>query len=654
MTRPIRRLLIANRGEIAARIARTARSLGIETVGVASDADLYAAHTRVVDRLVRLGGDSASSSYLRIDAVVAAAVASGADAVHPGYGFLSESADFARAVIAAGMVWVGPPPEAMEALGGKASARQVAASLGVPVVPGFDQSDDLHALREAAQRIGVPLMIKASAGGGGRGMRRVDALSGLDEAFASARREAEASFGDGRLLIERYVERPRHVEVQVLADAYGGVWTLGERDCSVQRRHQKIVEEAPSPAVSPALREQLQAAAATLARHVGYRGAGTFEFLLSGDAFYFLELNARLQVEHPVTEAVTGTDLVALQIAVAEGVRLETLGAAPSLSGHAVEVRLCAEDPSRDDRPSAGMLSRVVWPEGEGIRVDTGFFEGDVVTPHYDAMLAKIIAFGPTRPLAIRRLRAALGRTIVLGLPTNLPLLRAIVDDAAFAAGDVDTGFLVHRDLRAQLPPPSSLLAALAAAWDLHRQRPSIGPGFSFRLHGPATLTDRWASADGTSIEVALTPSADGYTARSADRRWFLAPRGEGRWEVDGVVGPLNVVAPDLGEDGLFSVAWSGDFGAWSRLPRFPEPEAVTDAGGGSVAPMPGVVRALPVAVGEAVSAGATVAVVEAMKMEHAVSAPHDGVVEAVLVAVGDAVAEGQLLVRVDMRAAAP
>ncbi len=645
MTRLIRRLLIANRGEIACRIARTARALGIETVGVASDADLDAAHVRAMDVVVRLGGESAASSYLRADAVVDAALRAGADAVHPGYGFLSESAVFARAVEDAGLRWVGPPPQAMAALGDKASARQVAASLGVPVVPGFDASDDAAALRDAAAAIGVPLMVKASAGGGGRGMRRVDDLALLDETLASARREAEAAFGDGRLLLERYVERPRHVEVQVMADAHGTVWTLGERDCSVQRRHQKIVEEAPSPAVTPAVRERLQQAASVLARHVGYRGAGTFEFLLSGDDVYFLELNARLQVEHPVTEAITGVDLVALQIAVAEGARLADLGAAPGLAGHAIEVRVCAEDPRRDDRPSVGTLAHVVWPDGEGIRVDTGFFSGDRVTPHYDALLGKIIASGPDRRTALRRLQAALDRTVVLGLPTNLPLLSAIVRDEAFVLGDIDTSFLTSSAVRETLGAPSTRLLALAAAWDLHRQRDVVGPGFGFRLFGPATVVDRWVGEDASAAVVSVTPAGDGYRVEAGSDDWFVAPRADGRWEVDGVIAPLTIHAPDSGCDGAFAVVWRGEAATWTRAHRFPDADEVGQAAAGCVAPMPGVVRALPVAVGQTVTAGTTVAVVEAMKMEHAVAAPHDGVVEAVTCAVGDAVTEGQPLV---------
>ncbi|MFM2161849.1 MAG: hypothetical protein RLZZ383_1361, partial [Pseudomonadota bacterium] len=561
MTRTLRTLLIANRGEIACRIARTARGLGIATVGVASDADVDAAHVRAMDAVVRIGGESAASSYLRVDAIVEAALRSGADAVHPGYGFLSESAAFARAVEAAGLVWVGPPPEAMEALGAKASARQVAASLGVPVVPGFDAADDADALRAAAVAIGVPLMVKASAGGGGRGMRRVDDLSTLDEVLASARREAEASFGDGRLLLERYVERPRHVEVQVLADAHGTVWTLGERDCSVQRRHQKIVEEAPSPAVGPGVRARLQQAATVLARHVGYRGAGTFEFLLSGDDVYFLELNARLQVEHPVTEAVTGVDLVALQIAVAEGERLDALGPPPGLIGHAIEVRLCAEDPRRDDRPSAGSLGLVRWPDGEGIRVDAGFFSGDAVSPHYDALLGKIIASGPDRRTALRRLQAALRRTVALGLATNLPLLQAIVEDEAFAQGDVDTSFLSTRQVRERLGVAPLHLAALAAAWDLDRARAHVGLGFAFRLHGHATVVDEWARDDAARFRLAVTPVRGGYDVMAPGHTWRVAPHGGGRWEVNGVVAPLDILAPQAGADGAFEVAWHGDRG---------------------------------------------------------------------------------------------
>jgi 3-methylcrotonyl-CoA carboxylase alpha subunit len=484
-----RKVLVANRGEIAVRVLRTCRVLRIPTVAVFSDADRAARHVREADEAVPIGPAEALRSYLSIDAVLAAARATGADAVHPGYGFLSQNGDFADAVRDAGLVFVGPPGDVHRRMGDKKAARRLMAAAGVPVLPGYDGDDqsDARLLAEAA-RVGWPVMLKPSRGGGGKGMRVVRDQAGFLSALSASRREARAAFGDDAMVIERFVERPRHVEVQVLADGEGRVVHLGERECSVQRRHQKVVEETPSPALDEGRREALCAAGVAAARAAGYRNAGTVEFLLSPDgSFCFLEMNTRLQVEHPVTEVVTGLDIVRLQLEVAAGRALSVAQEDVVRRGHALECRLYAEDPQRDDLPSPGRILHLSEPEGPGVRVDSGLDEGSEVTVHYDPLLSKIVTWGRDRAESIERMGDALRRTVVLGVATNLPRLRAIVEHPAFAAGELHTGFIEEHlpELTPAPCPPPEALAAVAAA--LGRTR---GGGALARRTAP----DPWAS----------------------------------------------------------------------------------------------------------------------------------------------------------------
>ena len=493
----IRRLLIANRGEIAVRIMRACDELGIDTVAVYSDADKDALHVRSARHAFRLGPPPAAESYLSIPRLLEAARATGADAVHPGYGFLAENAGFARACRDAGLIFVGPPPEAIEAMGSKIAARETMQAAGVPVVPGetpTGQSDG--ALVAAAHRTGFPALIKASAGGGGKGMRMVRSEGELATAIAGARHEATAAFGDGTLYVERLVLRPRHVEIQVMADAHGHGVHLFERDCSAQRRHQKVIEESPSPALTPALRQQMGAAAVTAALAVGYQNAGTVEFLLEGTGdgarFYFLEMNTRLQVEHPVTEAVTGVDLVKAQLAVAAGDPLPWTQAELQQRGHAIECRVYAEDPARDFLPQAGRVAGYYPPARPGVRVDSGVDTGSEVTVHYDPMVAKLIAHAESRNAAIARARAALTEFDVLGLVTNIPFLIRVLDSEAFRRGDLDTGFLDGEGASLGESPP--LPAAALAAAVVHEER-AAAPAAGATT--PTSAPDPWATLAG-------------------------------------------------------------------------------------------------------------------------------------------------------------
>jgi acetyl-CoA carboxylase biotin carboxylase subunit len=493
--RPIRRLLIANRGEIAVRIARACEELGIASVAVASEADAAALHARTADERVVLGPAPARDSYLRGDLIVRAARERGCDAVHPGYGFLAESAGFAQRVEAAGLAFVGPPAHAMRLLGDKIAARAALERAGVPVLPGHAGSglEEAAVLRRAAERVGFPVLVKAAAGGGGRGMRVVRDPAAMDEAVAGARREAEQAFGDGRLFLERYFEEARHVEVQVLADGAGACVHLFERDCSVQRRFQKLIEEAPSPALDPALRARMGQAAIAAARASGYVNAGTVEFLVLPDrTFFFLEVNARIQVEHPVTEAITGIDLVRAQIRIAAGERLPFSQEDLHARGHALECRIVAEDPARGFVPSAGRILHASFPAGPGIRVDSGIETGDDVTVHYDSLLAKIIAHGEDRPTAIRRMDRALARTAILGVATGIPFLRAVLAHPAFRGGAAGTTF-VERVLAGWRPvpeAPADEVFAVAAVAELLAAGPGAGAG-------PAAAPGPWDRLDG-------------------------------------------------------------------------------------------------------------------------------------------------------------
>jgi acetyl-CoA carboxylase biotin carboxylase subunit len=667
----IRTVLVANRGEIARRILRTCRDLGLSTVAVYSEADRGLPHVREADRAVCIGPPPATSSYLSTEALLAAARKAGADAVHPGYGFLSENAAFAAAVEEAGLCWIGPPPGAIRAMGDKAAARALAERLGVPTIPGYNGEDPSDAaFQAAAERIGYPVLVKAAGGGGGRGMRRVERAEDLLDAVASARREAESAFGNGALLLERYLGRPRHVEVQVLCDRHGGAVYLFERECSIQRRHQKIVEEAPSLAVDEQGRARLGEAAVTLAQAVGYVGAGTVEFLLDETgAFYFLEMNTRLQVEHPVTELVTGLDLVWLQIVVAEGERIPFGQDDLRFSGHAIEARLYAEDPVRDYLPSSGTLFRFELPAGEGIRVDAGYEPGSEVGSYYDAMLAKILAWGPTRALATQRLRRALGRAWVPGVATNLPLLREIFAHPGWEQGDLDTHFLGRHGM--PTPPPLNVrrgaLAATVLGWWLRRQAGTwpgeVPPGW--RLEGPATSKDRWHSA-GEEVEVSwrtqavdrltVTVAGGGAEPESHEVRFIGREGDELRLEIDGIHHCWRAASRTLQgsprrgplEDGDVVYVHLGDGeSVVSLVPRHPAPLGVVEEPGTCTAPMPGKVVRVAVAVGDHVRKGQALVALEAMKMEHVVTAPQDGVVTAVTVAEGDQVDQGKVLVRI-------
>ena len=634
----IQTVLIANRGEIACRIARTCRHLGISTVAVFSDADADALHVRRCDTAVRLPGTAAADTYLRADLVIAAARAAGADAVHPGYGFLAESAEFARAVIDAGLTWIGPPPEAIAAMGSKIEAKAAMRAAGVPVLP-----DSTVEGAGDPDAIGYPMLVKASAGGGGRGMRIVRSATELADARAAAEREAAAAFGDGTVFCERYVERGRHVEIQVFADTHGHVVSLHERECSIQRRHQKIVEEAPSPAVDAELRSRMGAAAVEAARTVGYVGAGTVEFLLDPDGtFWFLEMNTRLQVEHPVTEAITGLDLVELQLLVAEGDPLPPAALAPRLDGHAIEVRLTAEDPAADYRPSTGTFAVF---EIDGARVDTGIESGSTVPPYYDSMVAKVIAHGPTRDAAVRTLRRSLRAARLHGPVTNRDQLLRILDDPAFAAGDLHTGFL-DEDRRADPLPGDRRLALAAVALAeqaANRSRATVLAGIPSGFRNNPAVDQQLTVDDGSGpVTIAYRLGRDGHVTVDGDAvtlHLVASTPDEVVADVDGVRHRLGV-----GRDAERRFVDSPDGHlAVTVLPRHPEPGAGA-AAGSLVAPMPGAVLRVLVAPGANVAAGDPLVVVEAMKMEHQVAAPADGTVGEVHVAPGDQVETGQLL----------
>ena len=651
-------VLVANRGEIAVRVISTLHRLGVRAIAVCSEADAGAAHVRLADAAITIGPAPAAESYLRAEAIVDAALRAGAEAVHPGYGFLSERADFARACAEAGLTFIGPPPQATEQLGDKVAAKLLAQAAGVPVVPGIEREglsdeDIVGWAGESEDRF--PLMVKAAAGGGGRGMRIVRAAGELPDALAAARREAKAGFGDDALLAERYVERARHIEVQVLADAHGAVLHLGERECSLQRRHQKVIEECPSPAVSGEQRARMGEAAVALARQAGYEGAGTCEFLVASedtDEFFFLELNARLQVEHPVTELVCGLDLVEAQLRVAAGEPLWFGQDDVSMTGHAVEARVCAEDPGQGFLPGAGRIVAYDEPAGPGIRVDSGVGLGDEVTTFYDSMLAKVIAHADTRELALDRLDGALAHLAILGPPTNTAFLRRLLAEPAVRAGTMDTA-LIER-LPASEPEPgadadAAAAAALARTLELRAGAEGADPWealLGWRGDGPAPLPWRLQPEGGGDVIEVLV------AGDPADARVTVADRAEQRATAE-LQGDLIVTLD--GERRAWAHARDGDVtrvGLAGRAWAFRE-EVVAlrgDAGaaGASLeAPMPGNVLAVNVEAGDAVADGDVLVVLESMKMELQVVAPADGVVGEVAVAVGDQVKLGQVLVAV-------
>ena len=672
-----KKILIANRGEIACRVAASARKMGVQTVAVFSDADAHAVHVLACDEAVHIGAASPKESYLRGDRIIAAALATGAQAVHPGYGFLSENAEFAQACADAGLVFIGPPPSALKAMGLKAESKQLMELAGVPLVPGYhgaDQDPDL--LKREADHIGYPVLIKASAGGGGKGMRAVNSAAEFDAALASCQREAINSFGDDAVLIERYVTRPRHIEIQVFGDTQGNVVYLFERDCSVQRRHQKVLEEAPAPGLTEARRSAMGAAAVAAAKAVNYVGAGTVEFIVEpqpdGDLrFYFMEMNTRLQVEHPVTEAVTGLDLVEWQLRVASGQPLPLKQHELKLRGHAIEARICAENPDAQFLPATGTLQVARWPEhvafcrnadGESfhdaaaVRVDSGFAQGDEVSPHYDSMIAKLIVWGVDREQALARLDVALSQTHLVGLHTNVAFLRRVVRSNAFAAADLDTA-LIERER-----------AALFNAAPLSLELAAVGlVAHTLTLEAATQTPDPWSRRDG----------------------WRLHGTALRRFDVD-VGGEHHVIRVSHGKDGaldllmgeqrlpmtftqrsdlksaeMFDVTVATQrstltvYAQQDRLTIFgaqtstslrlidPTAHAIAQAaeaassGGRLTAPMPGKVISFLAQPGQAVKQGQALAVMEAMKMEHTINAPRDGMVAELLYAIGDQVNEG-------------
>ncbi|KQQ96010.1 acetyl/propionyl-CoA carboxylase subuit alpha [Leifsonia sp. Leaf325] len=614
-------VLVANRGEIAVRVIRTLRRLGIRSVAVFSDADADALHVRLADTAVRLGPADARESYLDGERVIAAALGTGAQAIHPGYGFLSENAAFAAACEAAGIVFIGPGAQALEVMGDKIRSKLHVALSNVPVVPGVsDASLDDASLAEAALGVGFPLLIKPSAGGGGKGMQLVSTAEELPEAIAGARRVAASAFGDDTLLLERFIEQPRHIEVQVLADAHGAVVHLGERECSLQRRHQKVIEEAPSPLLDAETRERIGRAACDAARSVDYRGAGTVEFLVSAarpDDFFFIEMNTRLQVEHPVTELVTGFDLVEQQLRVAAGEPLAFAQSDVHLTGHAIEARVYAESPERGFLPSTGTVLAYAEPQGTGIRIDSGIADGSEVSPHYDPMLAKVIALGADRAEALARLDAALADTVVLGVETNIAFLRSLIAEPAVQAGDLDTGLIDRMPAPSRPVPSRELLAEVAAALGAtDRQQPgSASPlwrsrsGFRLGAPRPRTLT---FLVDEALIEVPVAPLAgrDPRTTRSRATRPTIATQGTHGWvHSDGAAFELALLDR--------AARLERSLAAVDRVGKAHSPELR--------APMPGTVVAVHVADGDEVEAGQTIVSIEAMKMEHRITTPITG-----------------------------
>ncbi len=658
------KILIANRGEIACRVAATARRMAVRTVAVYSDADANAKHVAACDEAVHIGGNAPAESYLRWERILEAARATGAQAIHPGYGFLSENEDFAQACAQAGLVFIGPPPSAIQAMGLKAESKQLMEKAGVPLVPGYHGSNqDAAFLKAQAEKIGYPVLIKASAGGGGKGMRAVDQAADFDAALASCKREAANSFGDDAVLIEKYVQRPRHIEIQVFGDTRGQYVWLFERDCSVQRRHQKVLEEAPAPGLSASLRRQMGEAAVAAARAVNYVGAGTVEFIVeqkpSGEmAFFFMEMNTRLQVEHPVTEAITGLDLVEWQLRVASGESLPLTQDQLRIDGHAIEARICAENPDNQFLPATGTLQVYRKPACSSftrspVRVDDGVREGDAISPFYDSMIAKLIVHGATREEALARLDEALAQTQIVGLATNVQFLRRVVRSDSFAQARLDTA-LIPREaavLFHQQAVPLALAVAAAVARTLLDERAQAGPDpFSrrdgWRSHGEAVRRFEFEFG-GEHASAQLTYGHDGALSLA----------------VGEAVGPLVFEA--VGDDGIdlrfaglrervtvhaqgetdhvFTARGAAAIVSLDLLAHAGEGEA---EGGRLTAPMPGKVVSIAVKAGDRVAKGEALAVMEAMKMEHTIAAPADGTVAEVLYAPGDQVAEGAELLR--------
>ncbi|MER9071413.1 acetyl/propionyl/methylcrotonyl-CoA carboxylase subunit alpha [Mesorhizobium sp. M0904] len=643
------KILIANRGEIACRVIRSARRMGVRSVAVYSDADAHALHVEMADEAVHIGASPASESYLRGDRIIAAALATGAEAIHPGYGFLSENPDFVDQVVAARLIFIGPSAASIRAMGLKDAAKRLMEKSGVPVVPGYHgEAQEIVLLASKAREIGYPVLIKARAGGGGKGMRRVEHPDDFSEALSGARREAKAAFGDDRVLVEKYVDKPRHIEVQIFGDSFGNVVHLYERDCSAQRRHQKVIEEAPAPGMTPALRKAMTEAAVKAAKAIHYSGAGTIEFIvdasqgLKADRFWFMEMNTRLQVEHPVTEMVTGIDLVEWQLRVASGEKLPKTQSEIALSGHAFEARIYAEHAARGFLPATGTLHHLKFPqpapEGATMRIETGVRAGDAISPFYDPMIAKLIVHGKDRRAALTALGEALSQTEIAGSTVNTGFLAALAADAAFAAGDVDTGLISrHQQALTAVAPPSgeTIAAAALAASGARDLRSSDDPWLSLagyaHFHPAARRTllkfgeqeigARVSVRPDGRFQVALEAPYDSVNSHDLRTAARLA-----RWP-----GHVTVFEGAIGYD--FAV---------------PDPLARSDeaaASGSLRAPMPGLVKLVRAAKGEAVIKGQPLLILEAMKMEHTIAAPHDGLI-AEIAAEGAQVTDGTVLVR--------
>jgi 3-methylcrotonyl-CoA carboxylase alpha subunit len=654
----LKSVLIANRGEIACRVIRTARRMGLRTIAVYSDADADALHVAQADEAVRIGGPLARESYLKIDAIIEAAKKTGAQAIHPGYGFLSENAAFAEACAEAKIVFVGPPPSAIRAMGGKSEAKALMAKAQVPLVPGYHGEDQSPAvLEKAAGQIGFPVLIKASAGGGGKGMKVAASKAEFNDQLASAQREARSSFGDDRVLIEKYLARPRHVEIQVFADAHGNCVYLFERDCSIQRRHQKVIEEAPAPGMTAALRQRMGNAAVTAAKSIGYVGAGTVEFLLDEDgSFYFMEMNTRLQVEHPVTEFITGLDLVEWQLRVASGEKLPLSQDQLAINGHAFEVRLYAEDPDRDFLPQTGTISHLRFPLANGhVRIDTGITQGKTISTYYDPMIAKLIVWDRDRLSALAQLRRALAETEIGGLVTNTAFLAKLAANKAFAKGDVDTGFVGRheKELLPSVPAASDDVLTLAATGILLRERQA-------RANDPWSHMDGWRHYGGGHDHLTLVDLSGGQATHKLAfdyvKDGFLFHLKKSAVPVSAELSQAGKLTADMGgrriSAGLASASDDVTLfldGIGYRLRRAGiafEDEGSEAAALKITAPMPGRIIAVHVAPGKMVEKGTPLIVLEAMKMEHTLKAGHAGKIEHVGCKPGDQIREGQELLR--------